>query len=205
MKYCVYETNGNILRTGYAPEVAHGAIKAAEQGRVLFFEQDTQVSDMDHYVDVEKKSLVKIPARPSEFHVWSNDARVWEADFAKLILSKKKEIETERDRRIVANILYGNILLDANERAQSNISSKLSEIAQVMAGNGSIATEQLVWRDADNNTHHFPHLAAYRDWLGGLVIAISERATLSYQWSWDKKAALEEITDFDEAMEFTVL
>jgi Domain of unknown function (DUF4376) len=139
-----------------------------------------------------------LAGEPPAMHAWDWSAKAWGPDLAAAKAAKLREIERERDRRITAVIAYAGANVDADERAQKNVSNKLAEIAQREALSQPMPTELLVWRDADNNMHAFATPGEYLAWLGGLAVAMAERGTLAYAWSWQAKAAAAAATTLAE-------
>lgn len=49
--------------------------------------------------------------------------------------------------------------------------------------------ESLSWRNADNQNVRFATSAEMKAWLLGLVVAVSQRNSAVYAWSWAEKEA----------------
>lgn len=205
MKYCVYDAEGAILRTGFAPEVAHDLIRQAEQGRVLFFQADTPVDDTTHFVDPVNRVLHLIPERPTQWHQWVQGSRLWLGDVGALLAARRAAVEVERDRRIALPVTHDGCSVDADARAVTSIRDKLTTIAHMEEGGQELAPASCVWRDADNVMRTFESAPQYKDWLSRLLVAIEARNTEAMVWSWARKAALDKITEFDAALAFNPL
>ncbi len=157
----------------------------------------------DYYWDTVTETLELKGLQPTKYHVFNYVTHLWEApqSIEQLKADKKAAVEAEFVRRVYAPITYDSKLLDADFNSQFNLSSKIAELAARDTGT-PLPVDQLIWRDANNITHTFADLATYRAWLNGLVIAISERATVSYMWSWQKKADLDLLTTYDDIVAF---
>lgn len=144
--------------------------------------------------------FVAMPERPSAHHVFDWDAKEWvdprPVEFFKN--AKRQEIERERVRRTAAPVEYDGKTLDADKTAQSNIANKLLEIDGRLAIGLDMPPELLVWRDYHNQNHTFATMEGYREWLHGLTIAISQRGTEAYAWSWAKKELLDSLTTIED-------
>lgn len=133
-----------------------------------------------------------LPERPSIFHEWDWSTKQWvDARPIEAILAQKVvQVNQERDRRISAPIEYLGRRVDANARAQSNITNKINEInARIQMGQ-EMPEGLMIWLDADNQVKTFGSQEEMRDWLQGLVIAITQRGTEAYSWSWQVKDQL---------------
>ena len=148
------------------------------------------------------KNYLNMPSYPC---TWSPESEQWvdARDLEELIAMKLREVEDERDRRISSPIEYLGHLVDADARAQANITNKISEITAREAIGSVMPAEMLVWRDAENKTITFESQEQMRDWLQGLVIAITQRGTESYAWSWQVKDQLRALESKDAIEAFS--
>jgi hypothetical protein len=146
-------------------------------------EEDMQINLGDGEAYVQSDNIIWGPAQVVDGAVVPAPESV---DIVKL--RKLSEIEEARRRKTEAPIAYEGAMLDADKTAQANISAKLQEIAQRLGMGISMPAELMVWRDYDNSNHVFATLVEYQSWLGRLAIAITERGTLLYGWSWQMKA-----------------
>lgn len=129
------------------------------------------------------------PEDGARFHVESGewrDMRTLEGTRVK----KATLVNTERARRSVVPIEYSGRRLDADQRAQKNISDKLSEIKAREDMGQEMPPELMLWRDADNIDQTFENMGQMKAWLQGLVVAIAQRGTEAYVWAWQMKAAI---------------
>jgi hypothetical protein len=107
---------------------------------------------------------------------------------------RKAEVDIERERRGYLPIAYAGSTLDADAKAQRNISSWQVQIAagvQVPSG--------FVWRDANNVDH-----AADAAFINGLGAAITIRGTLLYQAAWTHKANIQALTTVEDILAYDI-
>jgi hypothetical protein len=191
MKYCIYDSKGNILRTGECPE-EFLSLQPLAAGEGVFVGEASH-NDLIDLTDPEAPALIvngKGP-QPSKFHTWNKNTLVWEPDLARAKESRKIDIEAERERRIYAPILYDGLVLDADVKAQRNIEVKVSEMEKRLTRGRPAPANRLMWRDATDQMKLFNSAAEYVVWLHGLVIELGERGTDAYAWSWTKKAEVD--------------
>jgi hypothetical protein len=86
-------------------------------------------------------------------------------------------------------------VLDADMTARDNLKAKLEEVRERIRLNMPMAPELLVWRDNGNQTHSWPTIEAYHDWLAGYAVAMSDRGTRCYACAWHHKDALKAAND----------
>ena len=148
------------------------------------------------------KNYLNMPSYPC---TWSPESEQWvdARDLKELIAMKLREVEDERDKRISAPIEYLGRAVDADARAQGNITDKINEInAREQIGSPmSVAT--MIWRDAENTNVTFESQDAMKAWLQGLVIAITQRGTEAYAWSWEVKNQLRSLDSKEEVEAFS--
>lgn len=202
MKYIIYDADGGIIRTGWAPEVAHDPIRDHAEGRALFFEEDIIADDTTHFVDPVNRVLHAIPTRPTQWHVWVQGDRLWRGDVGAVLAARRAAIDLERDRRIEEPVMFSGASVDADAAAMTSIRDKLASIAQLETSLQVLPPTSCIWRDAGNKTHTFESMDLYKDWLGRLLVAIEARNTEAKVWSWDRKQELDRITEFDAAFAF---
>lgn len=201
MKFAIYNTLGEIQYTGMCADDMI-SVQHVPEGCFLY-QGPAEFNDL---IDMTTHELIEggKPDRPSEYHDWDPVARAWVGNKARLVASKSLALELERDVRINAPITYDGKVIDGFKRSQENIASKLATITQREAlGLPDMPGPLLVWRDAANVTHTFPDQATYKAWLSGLAIALEERGTMAYAWSWAKKAELQGLATFAEVEAFT--
>lgn len=147
---------------------------------------------------------VAIPPQPDANHIFDYTTKTWidPRTLADIKAPLYRQIDAERDRRIAAPIQYAGRNVDADARAQGNVSGKLAEIAAREVEGSTIDPSLLVWRDADNGYVAFADMTAMKTWLQGLTVAIASRGTLAYAWAWAKKAALDAAATTAAALAF---
>ena len=198
MRYAKVQANGAIqfvMDTTSAPPEDAGFIEV--EGDVT---PQTHRIEGGHAVRYKTSNYAAMPLYECS---WNPETEEWldARDVSTLKSAKSAAIEAERDRRISAPIEYLGRLVDADARAQGNIANKISEInARIQLGQpmpGSL----MMWLDANNQAVTFDSQEQMRDWLQGLVIAITQRGSEAYSWSWQVKDQLRalEIKDAIEA------
>ena len=143
--------------------------------------------------------VVPLPPQPSVHHEFDWVDKVWRIDSEVLRADLRRRINVERQRRTNLPISFDGKLLDADKIAQDNVKAKLTEIRERIELNMPLVAAECVWRDANNVTHQWPNQEAYRGFLGGFAIAMSQRGTALYQVAWQKKAEVDALTG--EALE----
>lgn len=136
---------------------------------------------------------------------WNPEAETWvdARDLGTLAAAKLRAIEEERDRRISAPIDYQGRMVDADARAQGNITDKINEINAREQIGVPMPEATMVWRDAENANVTFSSQSAMKVWLQGLVIAITQRGTEAYAWSWEVKDQLRSLESKDAIEAFS--
>lgn len=195
MKYAIYDpATGRIDRMIRCPEQFLAAnVGVGEQ----VLETEGAETNGTHYVNTaaDAPQLVPFPPRPGPMYDWDWGSMAWVANLSAARASKVKSIEAGRETAIAAPILVAGVTLDADSVAQRNIASKLQEIAQRRALQQPMPADLLIWLDADNQLHTFDSQDALEAFLGQLTIAIAERATRAYAWSWTAKKAVADAQD----------
>jgi hypothetical protein len=195
MKYCVYDDAGAILRSGTCPDEATALLQGPE-GRVLILPDEHTVRDDTHYVDVGVSEVIEMPPRPSFDHQWDQASVSWQLSVASVRAKLKARIEAERDRRIFDNIMLDGSEFDASARSQENLADKLASISsREQLGLSPMDPALCVWRDFQNVIHTFADQPTYRAWLASFAVALADRGTAAYAWSWQKKADLDSVSD----------
>jgi len=96
-------------------------------------------------------------------------------------------IEKEKVTRKSAPVEYQGRRVDAHATAMGDITSKLAELSALAELGLEVDPESLSWRDAENRTVAFTTAAEMKAWLMGLVVAVSQRNSAVYSWSWAEK------------------
>lgn len=144
---------------------------------------------------VENGALLPLPESPAPHHEWDWTTKSWLPNLESAKAAKKTEIEAERNRRISEPLIYDGKVLDADQAARDNLKAKLEEVRERIRLNMPMAPELLVWRDNDNQTHSWPTIEAYHDWLAGYAVAMSDRGTRCYACAWHHKDVLKAAND----------
>lgn len=153
---------------------------------------------------VENGGLLPLPESPSPHHKWDWTMKSWMPDLPAAVAARKAEIDSERDRRISLPLLYDGKNLDADARARENLKSKLEEIKSREALNQPMPQQMMVWRDADNVTHSWPTQVAYKTWLEGFAVTMSERGTLIYGACWAHKSNVEALSSVEAVAAYDI-
>lgn len=197
--YTVLESaTGEIRRWGGATFAQAQELQA---GEALYF--GAALSSATHYfadglpVEYSEGERLAKAQRPRHASSWSNAAMAWQdlRTAQQLREHHLRAIEAERERRIQADIEHGGATFQAAARDQKNMSDKLVEIYERERLGTPMPEQLLVWRDKDNVNHAFQTQEDYAAWLGGMVVAIAQRGTEAYAWSWGKKGALAGLGD----------
>lgn len=187
-RHIFFDATGQVVQsnTGGHPETV------AMVTGLSYIESDEPISSPAW---VQDGVLQLAPPAPSLEHQWDWATRSWRANLSAARASKIKAIEAAFLAAMDAPIAHQGARLDADSVAQRNISAKLQEIAQRRALAMPMPAETLIWRDADNSLHTFNSQDDLANWLGALAIAISERGTRLYAWSWGQKALVQAAQD----------
>lgn len=114
-------------------------------------------------------------------------------------------IEQERDLRLVAPVLvYDGINLDADQLAKNNLADVLTRVNSTLTQGQELLPQELVWKDHDNFIRTFPDTLSYKNWLDGFVMALGQRNTAIWAWSWQKKAELAAANSIEELRAITL-
>jgi hypothetical protein len=198
MNYVQHDLEGRILCVGKAPLGSDLSVL----GLVITQDAPFDVNFLEDYV--QDGAIVSRPSQPSPHHEWDWTTKSWLPNLPAAITSRKNAIDQERDRRINSPLTYNGKNLDADARARENLKSKLEEIKSREALSLPMPTSMLVWRDADNVTHSWPTQEAYKAWLEGFTVAMSERGTMNYAAAWQHKANIASLTTIEDIMNYNV-
>lgn len=116
----------------------------------------------------------------------------------------KLAVEQQLQARLQAPIQVGEILLDGDATAQSNLQAKLTEMKARLDLGLATPVEMLVWRDYDNTMHTWDTLAEYYAWLAGYAVQLSTRGTLLYRQSWWHKDAIDALGSLEAVQAYDV-
>lgn len=189
--YAIYDDEGKYLQRGRVIDSL-----CVPEGNVYL----GKVDPTNQYHNTEQNTPTNFPDKPFSWYKFNYSTKLWfdprELDEARE--QKSILIEAKRDEKISAPIVFLGVLLDADFRAQSNITNKINEFRSRNELGQDVPLEQLVWRNANNINVSFDDGASMLAWLQNLLIAISERGTAAYAWSWAKKAEVLSATTLEE-------
>lgn len=107
-------------------------------------------------------------------------------------------VEAERDRRVFAPFSFEGRVLDADPASQAAIAARRTDVEAAVQLDVSIPAELLMWRDHSNNVVRFDTAQAFAGWLARLSIALGNRRSAVYAWSWQQKERLKAATEPEE-------
>lgn len=119
-----------------------------------------------------------------------------------LIARKRAQIEAERQRRNEAPIDFNGSLLDADPTARENITGVLNKVRELIETGQTMPLSEMMWKDADDGFLTFSDIASYRQFLGGLLVAIVSRGTDLYGWKWQKVSQLAGLATIEDLQAF---
>lgn len=125
-------------------------------------------------------------------------------DLSNMQESLKKEVDILRNYKINEPLIYDGKVLDADEAARDNLKAKLEEVRERIRLNMPMAPELLVWRDNANQTHSWPTIEAYHDWLAGYAVEMSDRGTRCYACAWYHKDAIGQLSTVEAVMDYNI-
>lgn len=192
MKFAIYDDTGVILRTGDVPE--EDIPNYAQTGEHIY-KGDCEFVDL---IDVATGTVIPngMGSRPGPLYTWDATNRKWVEPPAVARARLKVAIETERDRRIFSLLTIDSADYDADARSQQNLADKLASItSREQLGLAPMDPSVCVWRDHANVTHSFADQSTYKTWLSNFAVALADRGTSAYSWSWQKKASLDATAD----------
>ena len=90
MKYCTYSNYGQILRVITAPTddipLIDGEIEIVPV-------DDTVISDLTHYININTTSVVPFPPKPSPYYKWSWVTHSWVVNISDVRVGKLEELK----------------------------------------------------------------------------------------------------------------
>lgn len=199
MIYCIENETGRIRQVVHAPDNHAEHYEGAD---ISVLVSDEVINASTHYVVANE--FVPIPVQPSPHHEWDWPTKSWLPNLDVAKAAKKAEIEAERNRRINEPLIYDGKVLDADQAARDNLKAKLEEVRERIRLNMPMAPELLVWRDNGNQTHSWPTIEAYHDWLAGYAVAMSDRGTRCYACAWYHKDALGQLSVLEDIMNYNL-
>lgn len=183
MKFTVYsKENGMVLFSGDGDDPM--ALENETRAVLLDEKKDGGwiSSDGQHHA---------VPQRPGSDYEWDWATKEWVSknsieDYRQIAIAK---INKERSLRLASPVEYQGHWVDAHATAMGNITSKIAELNALAELGVEPDVESLYWRNADNQNVWFAAASEMKAWLLGLVVAVSQRNSAVYSWSWAKKEA----------------
>ena len=198
--YFHYLPTGEILCSGTCPEQEIEIQVPLPGAKVAKGVADWSAD----YYDVSTGRVIAKPPQPSAFHQWDWPSKSWIPELETARTTRKREVDAERERVSILPLAFDNKLLDADTKAQKNLSDKLQEVRERLRLNLPMPVELLVWRGADNVTHTFSDLQSYHDWLSGFTIAIAERGTRFYMRAWQHKYNIDQLSSIEKLLNYSI-
>jgi hypothetical protein len=195
MEFTVYDLDtGDILRSGFCQESDYD-YQAGQGEGVLPVRYDS----LNHCISNGEPVSKGVP--PGLNYKWIDGEWIGDVDAEK----DSKLFAVDSKRLILDNsvIVYAGFNLDADATARANIQGKLAEISASISLN--VPVDNMVWRDADNILHTFATVEEYHAWLQGLAVAIAKRSTELYIAAWTHKAAISQLSNFEEIENYNEL
>jgi hypothetical protein len=183
------------LNTGLVNSVMYGVTDLSK----ITFDSGTAGLLIENPVDhqtsrVVDGNIVTIPKQPGSSYVWQQDGWVDTTPITRLKAQVEKQINEERNRINLFLITFNGVLFDADEIAQQNIQSWVTNIAA-----GQLPPADFKWRAYDNT--YYPADASF---ITGLWNAITARKSRIFERSWIKKAELQALTTVEEVKAYDV-
>lgn len=172
MKIAIFITaTGQILRVVEAP-VGSATLQLAAGEDWIPAENET---DETHYVDTSTLTLVAIPPRQTQFHTWDPATRAWVPNVPAAKSVRVNDLLAEYRRRKDLQLVYDAKALDAGLEAREQLVFKAFEFAERARLAQPATGASRVWENADGSFYTFAADGPFRNWLGGFVIALSDR------------------------------
>lgn len=186
----------NRIEQGYGCDSQTLAI-LQEQYQDEFIEAQELVSPDTHYI--VDGVIHKIPMPPDMFHVWDQNQNQYVFDIERKRRSLIASVNQELNRRLYLPIEFESAFFDSDELARQRITgtkSRLLEGAGLPAG-------WVGWRDASNQQRWATDDAAtVLANLTALSRAIEDREQALLIASWQHKANLNALEDFNEILSY---
>lgn len=192
MKFTVYsKENGMVLFSGEGDDPM--ALENETRAVLLDEKKDGGwiSSDGQHH---------DVPQRPGPDYEWDWATKEWVSknsieDYRQIAIAN---INKERSLRLTAPVDYQGHWVDAHTTAMGNITAKIAELNALAELGVEPGVESLSWRNADNQNVWFATSAEMKAWLLGLVVAVSQRTSEIYSWSWVEKEKIRSTTSKEE-------
>lgn len=122
-QFTIYNAEGQILRTGSAPE-SMLEIQVRENEFLL----DGSFDDNAYYIDINEGIPVKIPEQPDKFHKFDYSTKTWidPRSIQDIRNLQWETIKTERDRTEFGTFEYNGMIFDGDVNAQRRLNTYIS-------------------------------------------------------------------------------
>ncbi|MBE0438029.1 MAG: hypothetical protein IBX56_19800 [Methylomicrobium sp.] len=202
--YLIYRnTTGQVLRSGTMQTETPLSSQIFAEDEVAMELSEPLENSQGVYVDLSNTPTVAaFPTKPSDYHTWDSTTLIWVEDIDALRRDKIAKIKEKMLTLKFSPISYDDKLVDADETAILNINGKMQEIAA--SESLGLSMVNLVWRDHNNTTHSWESATAYKAWLQGLVVAISQRGTSLYGISWAKQAEINSLSSMEDLQNYDI-
>ena len=145
-----------------------------------------------------------VGAKPSEFYVMDKLNKTWIPNYEGLRQQLARALDQERARQNQYAIEVNAVMFDGNNTAQTNLKNKIEEVRSRIELGIAMPAELLVWRDANNQTHSWPDINSYYQFLQSYAIALADRGTRLYLTMWQHKANIAALEDIDAILAYDV-
>lgn len=164
------KVTGQILKNVFAADTDLLTYQTETEGALLSTEF---VDDEMFYINGNVPHAM--PAKPSQFHDFDFVTKTWLPRLPQAKAQKLAQLLKEYRRRKELPLDYDSKVLDAGEDAREQLTFKAFEFAERVRLNQPAGAAARIWENADGTFHAFATDTGFRNWLGGFVIALSER------------------------------
>lgn len=200
-KFVFVDANGQPVYTA-VPSDDSMYVEGQELGDHVCHEIDYATPDHEIYLQrYWSNGWQTRPARPGENYLWDQLTVAWVPDYDRVRAELSRQLEQERSRRNQYAIEVNAAMFDGNNTAQTNLKNKIEEVRSRIELGIAMPAELLVWRDANNQTHSWPDINSYYQFLQTYAIALADRGTRLYIKMWQHKAAIQALIDANTAVE----
>lgn len=119
--------------------------------------------------------ILEKPPQPTLFSVWDDATNSWLPDVSSAKSRHSFLAVEEYRRRKELPLSYDGKILDTDDEAREQLMFKAFEFAERARLNQPAGAAARVWENADNTFFRFDTDIQFRNWLGGFVIALSDR------------------------------
>lgn len=180
MKYIGYSRlNRQIL------SLVESTIRPIDNDEICFIEGDVDTSVVSDKAYIDASGQLAFSEASVTSKIWDGEKHIPNFEvIAKNLVAQVKHLALKKQEE---SILIGEILLDADFASQSNVKSKIEEIRAREEIELGVDHGNLLWRDANNQTHYWNSVAEYKSWLAIVAVKMVERGTNIYKAAWTHK------------------